>query len=308
MASNPPPKKFTFAKALKALAKKRAALAKKDAKAEKAREADEAKKTTEKKAPKKAAKKKTTKKKVTKRKASPKKVSVKKPAAKKAAAKKVTAKKAAPKKVTKKKATKSATKKSTTKRAPAKAKKKSGGKKSGGKKSSKKGSSTSSAKADDPKPKPAPQVGNKAPDFALPDQSGETIKLSKLKGKVVVLYFYPRDNTPGCTVEARGFADLHADFQKEGAVVLGVSRDTEASHARFGKKLGLPFSLLSDPSGEMIAAYGSWGEKQFMGRRFMGILRTTVVIDKKGKVRKVYPKVSVKTHPQAVLADLREMK
>ena len=149
--------------------------------------------------------------------------------------------------------------------------------------------------------------GKAAPAFTLPDQDGNKVALKDLKGKNVVLYFYPRDNTPGCTTEAKGFKALHDELIAQDTVVLGVSRDSTSSHQRFSDKLKLPFALLSDPDGAVIAAYGSWGEKQFMGRRFMGILRTTVLIDKKGKVRKVYPKVSVKTHPEEVLADIQEL-
>ncbi len=155
-----------------------------------------------------------------------------------------------------------------------------------------------------PDPKPAPQVGSPAPDFELPADDGSTVRLSDLRGKKVVLFFYPKDNTPGCTVEACGFRDLQADFEGLNAVVFGVSRDSVKSHAGFVEKQNLSFRLLSDPSAETIAAYGSWGEKKFMGKTSIGILRTTVVIDEEGNILKVYPKVSTKTHPAEVKADL----
>jgi peroxiredoxin Q/BCP len=150
----------------------------------------------------------------------------------------------------------------------------------------------------------APAVGSAAPAFSLPADDGSTITLADLRGKNVVLYFYPKDDTPGCTKEACGFRDAAADLAAHKAVVLGVSRDTVAAHARFRAKYGLSFSLLSDPSAEVIAAYGSWGPKKFMGRAFDGILRTTVLIDADGKVKKVYPKVSPETHAQQIVEDL----
>jgi thioredoxin-dependent peroxiredoxin len=113
--------------------------------------------------------------------------------------------------------------------------------------------------------------------------------------------------TPGCTVEACAFRDAHAEIEKMDAVVLGVSRDSVKTHARFRDKERLPFRLLSDPEGKVISAYGSFGEKSFMGRKFMGILRTTVLIDRSGKVRKVYPKVSPKQHASEVIADLASL-
>lgn len=148
------------------------------------------------------------------------------------------------------------------------------------------------------------KVGSAAPGFALAADDGSELSLSALKGKNVVLYFYPRDATPGCTVEACGFRDAHRAFEKKNAVVIGVSTDSVASHAKFRAKEKLPFRLLSDPEAEVISAYGSYGEKVFMGRKSIGTLRTTVLIDRKGKVRKVYPKVSPKEHAAQVLADL----
>ncbi len=133
------------------------------------------------------------------------------------------------------------------------------------------------------------------------------MRLSDLRGKNLVIYFYPKDNTPGCTVEACGFRDHYPEIEAKDAVVLGVSRDSVRSHQGFKEKQSLPFPLLSDPEAEMIQAYGSWGEKKFMGRTSVGILRTTVIVDKDGIVRKVFPKVSPKTHADEVLQALDEL-
>lgn len=167
-----------------------------------------------------------------------------------------------------------------------------------------KAKTTKGSSAPAPVTRPAPAVGSAAPAFSLPADDGSTVTLADLRGKNVVLYFYPKDDTPGCTKEACGFRDAAADLAAHNAVVLGVSRDTVAAHARFRAKYGLSFSLLSDPSAEVIAAYGSWGPKKFMGRAFDGILRTTVLIDADGKVKKVYPKVSPETHAQQIVEDL----
>ncbi|MBK6684035.1 MAG: thioredoxin-dependent thiol peroxidase [Deltaproteobacteria bacterium] len=147
-------------------------------------------------------------------------------------------------------------------------------------------------------------VGQAAPAFSLPADDGSTISLADLKGQNVVIYFYPKDMTPGCTVEACGFRDSQAALRKLGAVVLGVSKDSVKTHQKFKVKEKLNFPLLSDETGEMIAAYGSWGPKTFMGRKFDGILRTTVLIDKNGKVAKIWPKVDVKVHAAHVLEAL----
>ncbi|MGF1511767.1 MAG: thioredoxin-dependent thiol peroxidase [Myxococcota bacterium] len=158
-----------------------------------------------------------------------------------------------------------------------------------------------------PEPQPPPEIGAPGPDFLLQTDAGEELSLADLSGRRVVLYFYPRDNTPGCTVEAGGFRDHHPDFEARNAVVLGVSRDSVKSHAGFKSKQNLPFTLLSDPTGQTIAAYGSWGQKKFMGRTFMGIQRTTVILDEDGIVRYIFPKVSPKEHAQEVLDALDEL-
>lgn len=148
------------------------------------------------------------------------------------------------------------------------------------------------------------EVGDKAPDFELSDQDGTMHTLKDYLGKWVVLYFYPRDNTPGCRMEAFNFRDRHKKLRKAGAVILGVSKDPVSSHAKFAKKCELNFSLLSDESTEMIQEYGAWQLIKFMGKRFMGTKRMTYLIDPKGKVAKVYPSVSPKEHADDVLNDL----
>ncbi len=151
------------------------------------------------------------------------------------------------------------------------------------------------------------QEGQTAPDFSLLDQTGETVQLSALRGKHVVLYFYPKDDTPGCTKEACGFRDLHAEFEAAGAVILGVSPDSVKSHEKFRTKYDLPFRLLSDAEKEVVQLYGVWKEKSMYGRKYMGVERTTFVIDREGKVRKIFPKVKVTQHPEAVLATVKEL-
>jgi peroxiredoxin Q/BCP len=146
--------------------------------------------------------------------------------------------------------------------------------------------------------------GAKAPRFELESSDGKKVSLADLAGKTVVLYFYPKDNTPGCTREAEAFRDAAAALKKKGAVVLGVSKDSIASHCKFRDKYALNFPLLSDPDGEVIEAYGAWGEKVLYGKKSMGILRTTVIIGADGKVKKIFPKVKVDGHADAVLAAL----
>ncbi|MDI3257590.1 MAG: thioredoxin-dependent thiol peroxidase [Kyrpidia sp.] len=149
--------------------------------------------------------------------------------------------------------------------------------------------------------------GQKAPDFTLPTGSGETITLSDLRGRTVVLYFYPRDNTPGCTKEACGFRDLYQAFSDAGAVILGVSTDSPVSHEKFANNYQLPFPLLSDEDAAVSTAYGVYKEKNQYGRKSMGIERTTFLIDGDGVVRKVYPRVKVDGHMEQVLEDVRRL-
>ena len=146
--------------------------------------------------------------------------------------------------------------------------------------------------------------GQEAPDFELMSDAGETVKLSELRGKPVVLYFYPRDDTPGCTTQACGIRDAYGEFERAGAVVLGVSPDNERSHVKFREKYELPFSLLADTEHAVADRYGVWGEKKFMGKKYMGVSRSTFVIDESGKVKKVFEKVTPATHADDVLAAL----
>ncbi len=143
--------------------------------------------------------------------------------------------------------------------------------------------------------------GAKAPTFSLKDQSGKAVKLADFAGKQVVLYFYPKDNTPGCTTEACDFRDQHSKLQKAGAIVLGVSPDGEKSHQKFIDKFSLPFPLLVDEDHAVAEKYGAWGEKSLYGRKFMGIIRSTFLIGPDGKVKKVWPKVKVAGHVDEVL-------
>lgn len=149
-------------------------------------------------------------------------------------------------------------------------------------------------------------VGKKAPAFKLESSDGGSVSLSDFRGKNVVLYFYPKDNTPGCTVEAQDFSKALPKLKKLNAVVLGVSRDSIASHCKFRDKFDLGFQLLSDPEHEVLEAYGAWGEKTLYGKKSLGIIRTTVLIDEAGKVKKVFPKVKVAGHVDAVLEALKE--
>ena len=148
------------------------------------------------------------------------------------------------------------------------------------------------------------KVGEKAPDFTAVTDTGAEISLSSLRGKKVVLYFYPRDNTPGCTTEACDFRDRAEALAAKDAVVLGVSTDTVASHEKFKAKHALPFTLLADPERELVNAYGVYQEKKQYGRSFMGTVRTTFVIDPGGTITSVFEKVKVKDHADAVLASL----
>ncbi len=152
------------------------------------------------------------------------------------------------------------------------------------------------------------EVGKKAPAFSLESSDGGSVKLADFAGKTVVLYFYPRDNTPGCTVEAEGFRDAVPALKKLGAVVLGVSKDSISSHCKFRDKYKLTFPLLSDPDGKVLEAYGAWGDKVMYGKKMKGIIRSTVLIDKAGKVAKHWPKVSVKGHVDDVVESAKALK
>lgn len=147
-----------------------------------------------------------------------------------------------------------------------------------------------------------PDVNDKAPDFSLPTGDGGTLSLKDLKGKKVVLYFYPKDNTPGCTQEAKSFTELLPRFEQAGTVVIGASRDSVRRHSNFAAKHDIAFPLVSDEAGELCEAYGVWVEKSLYGRKYMGIERATFLIDGKGKIRRVWRKVKVKGHAEEVLA------
>jgi thioredoxin-dependent peroxiredoxin len=146
--------------------------------------------------------------------------------------------------------------------------------------------------------------GDAAPDFELESDAGDKVKLSSLRGRPVVLYFYPKDDTPGCTTQACGIRDAYGEFDSAGAVVLGVSPDKVASHVKFKEKFGLPFTLLADPEHEVAELYGVWGEKGNYGKTYMGIIRSTFVIDADGVVTKVMRNVKPATHADDVLAAL----
>ncbi len=149
------------------------------------------------------------------------------------------------------------------------------------------------------------EINTKAPDFSLPDQNGEMHSLEEYRGKKVVLYFYPRDNTPGCTKQACGFGELYPRFLEKGAVVLGISKDSVASHKKFEEKYGLPFTLLSDTELSAIQAYDVWKEKNMYGKKSMGVVRTTYLIDENGMIVKALGKVKTAENPQQML-DLLE--
>ncbi len=151
------------------------------------------------------------------------------------------------------------------------------------------------------------EAGNKAPEFTLPSGDGDDITLSNLQGKKVVLYFYPKDNTPGCTTEAIDFSTHKQAFEKEGAVILGVSKDSVKKHQNFAAKQNLTITLLSDEDGGMLEKYGTWVEKSMYGRKYMGIARVTYLIDEKGIIRQVWPKVKVKGHAEDVLEAVKTL-
>ncbi len=158
-----------------------------------------------------------------------------------------------------------------------------------------------------PRVAPALREGAPAPDFELPASTGGTVSLASLRGRPVVLFVYPKDNTPGCTKEACGFQAALPEIDRLGAAVLGLSRDSIESHHRFAEKQGLSFPLLSDPGGDVIARYGAWGTKNLYGRSVEGIIRTTIVIDADGRVARVFPKVRVPGHVDEVLAVVRDL-
>ncbi|HET6267603.1 MAG TPA: thioredoxin-dependent thiol peroxidase [Acidobacteriota bacterium] len=151
------------------------------------------------------------------------------------------------------------------------------------------------------------KVGSKAPQFTLESDEGKKIALKDFLGKKVVLYFYPKDDTPGCTKEACSFTENNAALKKAGAVVLGVSADSVESHGKFKRKYDLSFPLLSDPKREVIGKYGVWQEKNMYGKKMMGIVRTTYIIDSEGKVAAIFPKVKVDGHTEKVLEKLKEV-
>lgn len=147
-------------------------------------------------------------------------------------------------------------------------------------------------------------IGQKAPDFTLPDKNGTPISLSDFIGKKVVLYFYPKDNTPGCTRQACAFANAYGEFQKRGVEVIGISRDSVASHVKFAEKHSLPFILLADSELEVIRAYGVWQEKKLYGKVSMGVVRTTFLIDENGMIEEIMPKVKPDTNAEEILKKL----
>ena len=151
------------------------------------------------------------------------------------------------------------------------------------------------------------EAGTKAPDFSLPDQGGVMHSLSRYRGKKVILYFYPRDNTPGCTKQACGFRDLYPQFTEKGAVVLGVSKDSVASHKKFQEKYQLSFPILSDTELQVIQAYDVWKEKKLYGKVSMGVVRTTYLIDENGIISKAFGKVKAAQNPEQMLEELNDI-
>ncbi len=149
------------------------------------------------------------------------------------------------------------------------------------------------------------KIGDKAPNFKFTDENGKLIRLSDFLGKNIVIYFYPKDNTPGCTTEACDFRDLHAEFCKKNTVIIGVSKDTVLSHEKFKSQYDLPFFLGSDAQGQVCEAYGVWGEKKMFGKTYNGIHRSTFLINPQGEIQAIWRKVSVKQHAQHVLNELK---
>ena len=151
------------------------------------------------------------------------------------------------------------------------------------------------------------EIGQQAPDFTLPDQDGNPVALSDFRGSPVVLFFYPKADTPGCTTQACGIRDHSADYEAAGAVVLGVSPDPVSAVKKFHDKQSLNFTLLADAEHAVCELYGTWGEKSMYGKTYMGVMRSTFIIDPEGRVARVFPKVSPKTHDEVVLAALGEL-
>ena len=147
-------------------------------------------------------------------------------------------------------------------------------------------------------------AGSKAPDFKLNDNEGQPHELKDYRGQTIVIYFYPKDDTPGCTKEACSFRDTYADFKKAGVTLIGISPDSEKSHTKFIEKYELPFTLLSDPGHEVCEAYGVWGLKKFMGREYEGVYRTTFIIGPEGEIKHVFENVKPADHSQEVLAEI----
>lgn len=152
------------------------------------------------------------------------------------------------------------------------------------------------------------KVGVEAPGFCLPDKDNKEVCLKDFKGKYVVLYFYPKDNTPGCTTEAIGFTGILPELQKLDGIVIGISPDSPESHAKFIKKKNLKVILLSDVDKKVLKAYGKWGKKKFMGKEYIGVTRSTFLLDPNGNIAHIWPKVSVKGHPEEVKQILEEIK
>ncbi|MFW9819384.1 MAG: thioredoxin-dependent thiol peroxidase [Candidatus Thorarchaeota archaeon] len=151
------------------------------------------------------------------------------------------------------------------------------------------------------------EIGNKAPDFSLPDKDKKDVSLKDFKGKYVILYFYPKDNSPACTTEAIGFTGILPALQKLDAIVIGISPDSPESHAKFIEKKNLEVILLSDMDKKVIKKYGKWGKKKFRGKEYMGVIRSTFLIDPDGNIAHIWPKVSVKGHPEDVENVLKEI-
>lgn len=150
------------------------------------------------------------------------------------------------------------------------------------------------------------EIGKKAPDFVLPDQDGKKVSLKDYKGKKVILYFYPKDNTSGCTKEACNFRDDFPKFKKSSAVIIGVSPDSVSSHKKFAEKYNLPFTLLSDEDKKVVQLYDVWKEKSMYGKKYMGVERTTFIIDEDGKIKSIFNKVKVDGHNEEVMKALKD--